>query len=84
MKLCLTIIPSATGANSYFTDGTNTDGPLCDIAAACLSPAPKEKGINNKRKKGTNTEKSIFDFIKTPEMNPAKRHNSFLRVHQIK
>ncbi len=68
MKLCLTTIPSATGANSYFTDGKNTDGP--DVAAACLSSAPKENGI--KMKKRRNTEKSVFGFIKTPEINPAK------------
>jgi len=35
-----------------------------------LSPAPKEKGI--KMKKRRNTEKSVFGFIKTPEMNSAK------------
>jgi hypothetical protein len=70
MKLCLTTIPSATGANSYFTEGKNTDGPLWDVTATFLSPAPKEKGT--KMKKRRNTEKSVFGFIKTPEINPAK------------
>ena len=50
MKLCLTTIPSATGANSYFTEGKNTDGPLYGVAATFLSPAPKEKGIKMKKR----------------------------------
>jgi hypothetical protein len=73
MKLCLTIIPSATGANSYFTVGKKTDGPLDGIAADCLSPAPNENGIEYKRIKEKNAAETIFGFIKPPEMKIAMR-----------
>lgn len=73
MNGCLTTIPSATGENSYFAEGKNTDGPLGDVSVACLPPAPKENGI--KMKKRIHADKNVFGFIKTPEKDPAKRYH---------